>query len=386
MKRTFLFFPFLFLSPAFLSLLPAQGLRFRDPIFARVQVQKDLVYGRSYNSLKKTWETLKLDLYQPIGDTHDSRPAMVIVHGGGFRSGDKATRSFRQLGTEFAKRGWVAISINYRLTRVSGSVTHKQIIDAMEDFKASVRWLRRYQKTYKVDPSRIACCGGSAGAITCLEGAYAKGEGKSGNAGYSSKVHAVCDFWGFLYDLKDMEKGEPPFFIVHGMKDPVVPYSHALDLVKRAKAVAVPYELHPVKGGGHGVWSAVFGTYWKDLHAFLWEHLRLDQLAGLKGPGTATSPGTLLLQGAGLAKDLRILFTSPGTGNRNLGPLGFFLLDPRSLVLLAASPLPSIPRQPLFSDRYPVPAGLKGMTLHFQDLRFLPNGLRSLSNRVTVRF
>ncbi len=194
------------------------------------------------------WENLKLDLYQPVGDTHPSRPAMVIVHGGGFRSGDKGTRQFRQLGTEFAKRGWVAISINYRLTRKTGNVTHQQIIDAKDDFKAAVRWLRRYQKTYKIDSSRIACCGGSAGAITCLEGAYAKGEGKSGNPGYSSKVHAACDFWGFLFNLADMEKGEAPFFIVHGTKDPVVPYTHALDLVKQAKKVGVPYELHSVVG------------------------------------------------------------------------------------------------------------------------------------------
>jgi acetyl esterase/lipase len=383
----FLFFlsPFLLMS-VLVSLLPGQGVRFRDPIFPKTQVQRDLQYGRSYNSLTKVWENLKLDLYQPLGDTLISRPAMVIVHGGGFRSGDKGSTQFRKLGTEFAQRGWVAISINYRLTRRSGKVTHQQIIDAKEDFKAAVRWLRRFKKTYKVDSSRIACCGGSAGAITCLEAAYAKGEGKSGNPGYSSQVHAVGDFWGLLFNLGDMEKGEAPLFIVHGTKDPVVPYSHALDLVKQAKKVGVHYELHPVQGGGHGVWRDVFGTYWKDLHAFLWEHLRLDQIAGLKGPATGASPGVLELKGAGLAGDLRVLFASLGTGSVDLGLLGKFLLSPQGLVVLPVSSLPGSPRQPLLTDRFSIPTGIKGITLFLQDLRLGSGQLRTLSNSLSVRF
>ena len=81
--------------------------RYLDPVFGEVQVAKNLSYGSN--------PVLKLDLFEPKGDTLEKRPVVVVIHGGGFTSGSKeVVASFAQ---EFARRGYVALAINYRLAK-----------------------------------------------------------------------------------------------------------------------------------------------------------------------------------------------------------------------------------------------------------------------------
>ena len=61
-------------------------------------------------------QTLKLDVYQPHGDTVTKRPAIVWVHGGGFKTGTKTSGEIVDQANEFAKRGYLNVSIDYRLT------------------------------------------------------------------------------------------------------------------------------------------------------------------------------------------------------------------------------------------------------------------------------
>ncbi|HHI68479.1 MAG TPA: alpha/beta hydrolase, partial [Planctomycetes bacterium] len=183
-------------SLLFLSLffpLPAAGaqtpIRFRDPVFSRVNVAKAVPYGAAVNRYTRKMETLLMDIYTPKGDTLAKRPAVVIVHGGGWVSGSRASFQFVRMAKDFALRGYVAASIDYRMA--PSKLVRKlpeSAEDSQEDTKAAVRFLRRYASRYGVDPGRIAAAGGSAGGFAVVMASYYKEEGKSGNPGWSSKI------------------------------------------------------------------------------------------------------------------------------------------------------------------------------------------------------
>ncbi|MEW6187202.1 MAG: alpha/beta hydrolase fold domain-containing protein [Thermodesulfobacteriota bacterium] len=247
--------------------------RYRDEIFPTVAVTKDIVYGAA-----DSWDgqpcLLKLDLYQPEGDTASSRAAIVWIHGGGFVGGDKGEWPFLTLATRFAKRGYFCVSINYRLVTPSQFAADpvRSMNEAMYDAKAAVRWLRANAALCRIDPQRIAIGGGSAGAYTSLHTAYLEEEGSSGSPGYSSEVKAVIDFWGGMVQYSAMESSEAPLMIIHGTADPIVPFINAQMLVQQATAVGIPYEFHPLEGVGHSAWNDM-EQYITWISPFLYTHV-----------------------------------------------------------------------------------------------------------------
>jgi acetyl esterase/lipase len=123
-----------------------------------------------------------------------ARPAIVVIHGGGWIEGDKSSFASRKHGVpgnieEFAELGFVAVTINYRL---SGEAPFPA---ALEDCKCAVRWLRAHAKDYNIDPSQIGACGNSAGGHLALllgmVGKDAKLEGDGPYQDESSQVQAV---------------------------------------------------------------------------------------------------------------------------------------------------------------------------------------------------
>src|SRR3954454_1469951 len=173
----------------------AAPLRYRDAVFSDVNVASDIVYGTAPDQAGNA-VTLKLDAYTPVGDTNRHRPAIVWVHGGSFRSGDKTSPELVDEANTFAKEGYVNFSINYRLFPGGcgiGGVTAgciKEIVDATHDGQAAVRWVRKNASTYGIDPNRLAIGGSSAGAITALNvGFDSEAPDSTGsNQGYSSAV------------------------------------------------------------------------------------------------------------------------------------------------------------------------------------------------------
>lgn len=365
--------------------LCAQVTRYRDPVFAQVQRTNNVAYGSAVNRFTQQTEVLRLDLYQPSGDTATERPAVVVVHGGGFVGGDKGTGQMVQQATNLARRGYVAVSINYRLAPNGSPITPDVVTDAMHDCKAAIRWLRASANPLRIDERRIASIGSSAGGYTVLSAAYSPGEGNSGNPGFSSQVACVVDQWGKLGVLTDLEAGEAPVFIVHGTNDPTVPYSNATDLKARADLVGVPAELHPIVGAGHAPWTEYFTNYESLAHGFLWQHLKLEQLAGLTvRPGYA-SPGSVTFDHFGIPGDLCGLFLAASPTNLPAPGLGTLYLSPQTLTYVATTALPASPRLPTASITLPVPDGLQTATLHWQTLHFtLPP--RVLSNSVATTF
>lgn len=209
--------------------------------------------------------SLKLDLYLPA-EKGEGRPAIVCIHGGGWKNGDKG---HMKLAGEFAQRGFVSISINYRL---SGEAKFPA---AVEDCRAAIRWVRANAAEHGIDPDRLGVYGTSAGGHLALMVGML-------NDDPEARVQAVCSWFGptdftkgggrdgafvqFLggtFDkipdkFKDaspithVTKDDPPTLLVHGDKDEVVPLLHSESLHTALKAVGVEVELVVVKNGGHG--------------------------------------------------------------------------------------------------------------------------------------
>lgn len=231
-------------------------LRYRDEIFSQTLVTKNVEYGAAPDQFGVT-KTLLLDVYSPVGDTVTDRPAIVWVHGGSFKSGDKASGPLVDEATTFAKLGFVGMAINYRLYP-SGCTTNYQLAtcvqamtDAQHDAQAAVRFLRANAVTYGVDPNRIAIKGLSAGAITALHvGFNSDDPGTSGNPEFSSAVRAAVSVSG-AKKLGTASPGDAASFLLHGTLDTTVPYAWAADTYNEATAAGLTTYLTSFDGAGH---------------------------------------------------------------------------------------------------------------------------------------
>ncbi len=251
----------------------------QPPDLSRMTVLRDLAYVPGGH------ERQKLDLYLPAeADPSGKRPLIVWVHGGAWLGGNKNPCP----ALRFVEKGYAVASVNYRLSQ------HALVPAQIEDCKAAVRWLRANAGQYRYDPNRIGVWGASAGGhLVALLGTTGdvKEFDVGPNAGVSSRVQAVCDFFGptdftkmssfpstMKHDAPDspeaklvggpvqenkdkvrranpityVTKDDPPFLIVHGDKDPLVPHNQSEILLDALQKVGVEAALYTVSGGGHG--------------------------------------------------------------------------------------------------------------------------------------
>jgi acetyl esterase/lipase len=233
-------------------------LRYRDAVFSNYTVTRDLQYGSAPDQETGDPVTLELDLYQPVGDTVTKRPALVYVHGGGYSAGDKGNLPATDFAPNFAKLGYVAVSINYRLisSGCGGANIRPECVvaafDAQHDAQAAVRWLRANASTYKIDPTRIAIAGESAGGITAtLVGTRPQDPGTSGNPGPSSAVGAFMSISGGWPGGVTASAGDAPGLFFHGTADFIVPFLWSQQTRDALLRAGVPALLEPQEGAGH---------------------------------------------------------------------------------------------------------------------------------------
>jgi dipeptidyl aminopeptidase/acylaminoacyl peptidase len=231
-------------------------LRYRDAVFTNVTKISNVTYGSAVDQQGQTI-TLKLDVYSPTNDPVTSRPAIVWVHGGSFSSGDKSSAELVDEANTFAKKGYVNVSINYRLwpggCSAGGPTANcvQAIIDAMHDAQAAVRFLRANAATYGVDSDRIAIGGTSAGAITALNVGYNPDDvGTSGNPGPSSAVKGAVSLSGAKI-LGRAGPGDASSLLFHGTADPLVPYQWAVNTANEAHGAGLSAFLTTWEGEGH---------------------------------------------------------------------------------------------------------------------------------------
>jgi dienelactone hydrolase len=239
---------------------PGDGtIRYRDAVFSTVDVSRDIVYGNAPDAQGNPVD-LELDLYLPRGDTVDSRPALIWVHGGGFTAGDKASGASR--ATFFAQRGYVAASINYRLLSENGCggdptpppECEQAAIVAQHDAQAAVRWFRANAGTYGIDADRIAMAGSSAGAVTSLLVDWRREDtGSSGNPGFSSAIRAAVSISGGAPTNEAIDEDDPPAIFFHGSEDTTVPFEWAVRNAAAMYGAGILTVLEVIDGAGHGL-------------------------------------------------------------------------------------------------------------------------------------
>ncbi len=229
---------------------------------------------------------LRMEILRPQAASAKPLPVLVFVHGGGWRSGDRFGH-LRQLAP-FVQKGYLCASIEYRL---SGEAIFPAQI---EDCKCAIRFLRAQCKKYNLNPDRIGVWGSSAGghlvALLGTSGGVAELEGTGGWPEQSSRVQAVCDWFGPA-DLLNSEgllgripggpgspealllggpvaerqelaamaspvtyvsADDPPFLIMHGDRDRTVPFHQSELLHAALKKAGVDVTFIPIPGAGHG--------------------------------------------------------------------------------------------------------------------------------------
>ncbi len=238
---------------------------------ARARVWRDLVYATPNG------KPLKLDVYEPMTKpvVGQSYPAIIVIHGGGWRNGDKQ-EYFEPTSRYLANLGYVVFDIQYRLSGMALWPAQ------LEDAQTAIQWVRDCAGEYNVDPRRIALLGRSAGAHIALMAAL--------KADAATQVQAVIGFytptdlkyenltsvspifdllggsWEQLRDAYtaanpiDQPFGKlPPMFLVEGMMDTIVPYVDGDQLSQRLTMSGNTFVHIRIPWARHGFDAVTFG-------------------------------------------------------------------------------------------------------------------------------
>jgi acetyl esterase/lipase len=216
----------------------------------------------------------RLDVYLPIDATRRGQlPAVLLIHGGGWRLGDKADARERMIGGTLAGCGYVVASINYALNKSRGDADGRVRYTGvawprnLEDCETALAWLETEGRAaFGVNPSRLAVMGSSAGGHLAMMLA----------ARHPGRVRAVVSLYGVgLIDGRrreasagitpeetearataaspvfQMDARTPPILLIHGTADTMVPVAHARMLAREFVRRGVPHARIEVPGAGH---------------------------------------------------------------------------------------------------------------------------------------
>ena len=252
---------------------------------AGIKMEKDIAYIEGGDVAQK------LDLYVPEKPADKPLPLIVHIHGGGWIGGNK----FPCPVAAMVLRGYAVASVEYRFSQKA------KFPAQIQDCQAAIRWLRAHAKQYNFDTEHLGAIGGSAGghlsALVGTSGGKKAFPPIGGNEEQSDKVQAVCDIFGpadfstvvqqaaedknvkniFEFNTpKDpyssliganlddkpkadavspvhcVSKDNPPFLILHGTHDTLVPFAQSQELLAALKAQGVEAWLQALPGSGHG--------------------------------------------------------------------------------------------------------------------------------------
>jgi predicted esterase len=250
------------------ALLPGcdwpEGTRYVHPVFDEVDVTRDVVYRRTTNYEGQAIE-LKLDIYQPRGDTTARRPAVMWMFGGAWVTGNKSQMA--NYATDSAKRGYVGISIDYRIRPNAGGNFLDGALDAYDDAVAAVQWLKDNAARYRIDPRAIVAAGYSAGAINALNLLY-----MPGNRGPDrSPIAGAVAIAGLAFNAPT--RGDPPALMNSGTRDNIVPFASAKRTCDSAVAVGDICRFWSYDGAGHEIGFSQISLLQERAGDFIFEHV-----------------------------------------------------------------------------------------------------------------
>lgn len=245
---------------------------------------KNITYVRYGN------RSLQLDLYLPKHKTHEEYPAIIFVHGGGWRAGYRT--NFTAFAIAMAERGYAAATISYRLS------PEALYPAAIQDAKAAVRWLRQHAKKYQINANQIAIAGGSAGgqiaslagithglqkfdpalpssqlgkssshvnAIVNIDGLsdftsaaarfYEDDPNKNPSAAgawFGGRYNEKPDLWREASPIFYVNKNTPPIlFLISNQERFSLGYT---DMIKKMEPLKIPYQVVKIPNSPHSFW------------------------------------------------------------------------------------------------------------------------------------
>jgi acetyl esterase/lipase len=261
-----------------------------------VTYEENVEYGKAGDV------SLQMDIARPE-KADGRRPCVVVIHGGGWRGGDRHAHT--NVCFQLAQRGYVAATISYRFCP-------KHTFPAqIEDAKCAVRFLRANADKYQIDKERFGAIGASAGAhLSMLLGVMDKEDGLEGDGGSpdeTSKVQAVVSFFGptdlagddtpevtkglikdFLggtpeenadvykqaSPLNYVTAGDAPILLLQGTKDVLVPHTQAYKMADAMTAKGIPGRIAVYIGAGHGWGGSDLVHSLEESYEFLDKHLK----------------------------------------------------------------------------------------------------------------
>ena len=241
------------------------GVRFIDDVFVEVEVTEDLPYREAVNA-DGDLQTLHLDIYEPMGDTAERRPVVLLMHGGFFVLGNHKDDQWGAgplFAETFARKGFVAVSIQYRLRPDMGFFPDVDLaeleaanLDAYDDSVAAVEWLRDHAEDLRIDPRAIVANGPSAGGAMAWNLAWMQGSRlrpePSGIAAAVSVAGAPFEATADTGEpLAAASSGDRPVIVFHGTADRIVGFELAEAPCTRAAGAGVRCDLVPYEGIGH---------------------------------------------------------------------------------------------------------------------------------------
>lgn len=266
------------------------------------QAETDVVYGNApelpvvYLSENITFDNdLAMDIYTPIGDTLQTRPCVILAYGGAYLFGSKEDEDIRSSCDSLARKGYVAVSIDYRmgLNVLDANSTYRAMYRGAQDYSAAVRYIKEYASDLGVDTNYIFIGGVSAGGINALhmnyldederhESTYGGGlfgtwpdlgclDCEGNNFAHSHQVRGILNLWGAMLsdDLMDAQEAVPQVSF-HGTDDIIVPYvsgvpfgasllapsvDGSFTIHENLDALGVANELNTFENTGHNIWG-----------------------------------------------------------------------------------------------------------------------------------
>jgi acetyl esterase/lipase len=232
-----------------------------------------------------------MSVYRPIG-LQGRRPAILLFHGGGWSSGDRS--EFGGEGQRFARLGYVALSVDYRLEPPAPFPA------TIEDALSAVRWVRRHARVLNVDPGRLGAMGSSAGGnlaallATLGRGSWKHGTRLSAAVSYSGPMdlsyrsrsspnpanYLGCrpeecpDRYAYASPMHHVDRSDPPLLVVNSSDEQMAP-TEATRMAARMRRLHEPHELIILPGDRHGL--EYEPDVWDRTVAFLSHALRPDR-------------------------------------------------------------------------------------------------------------
>lgn len=264
-----------FLAFLMRTLLTLVALACCTAVAGRAEMKRNVEYGRADG------QPLLLDVHVPDGP--GPFPVAILVHGGGWSSGDKAGSNFPGDGADISPwfglldhAGFTWFSINYRLA------PKYHWPDGMNDVNTAIRWVKAHAAEYKGDPNRVVLFGHSSGGHYVMVAATEPGMAKlvRGIVGFAPVTDLVADSerrGGLSQSLQNLfglpaqltpsartilaaaspinhvHPGMPPILIVHGNADRTVPIAQSIAFVAKAKAAGNSAELYTRPGAPHSL-------------------------------------------------------------------------------------------------------------------------------------